>query len=153
MKRRDFERFALIYGANLTRWPPACRPAAEALLAANPDLADVLAGARGLDDVLVSRRETVSDLRVARLKAVVLARTLPGESIGSRLRNRVLGAASMTRVLVATRDLSWVAAGLLSAFCISILVEFAQPPNYSRDNVIVAILDYDANAFVEVLHE
>ncbi len=134
----------LTYGADLSRWPADRRAAAERLLAETPELAEVLAGARRLDEAFQAQNEEIDDLRLVRLKAALRERAEATPPPRLRWIQVLFGA-----------DLSALATGALAALSIAWLVQSARPeppPAAGASpppNAILAILELDSAAFLE----
>lgn len=134
MNRESFERLVLTYGADLGRWPEACREAGAAL-AAQPEYAALLATAGELDAAVRMQAATPDELRLARLRVAILAHTA-----APARRYRAL------RAWLAPRELMPVAAGVLLALTVTWAVRESRPAeaqSASTANAVVALLEYD----------
>lgn len=140
MNQDDVTRLALIYGADLSRWPPDVRSEAARLIQSSPELERVLRGAAQLDAALVDQRSDVSEHRLARLKAAALA-SARSEQVPANWSIASFGA----RAAAQAREWSWAAAGFASAVCMVALLQIGlSARSTAAQSPIVSLLEYDS---------
>jgi hypothetical protein len=152
MNREEFERLALIYGADLARWPTEYRAAAERLLEVTPELSQTIQGARHLDSAVAAQRSEIAEDRLARLKAATLQQTRAQRPIVTPApRWQFAGWVRGARAAAIGREASWIVAGVASAACAVAVLQVTRPVAQTQPSAIVALLEYEGSGVLEAL--